>query len=419
MKTQPRIGAHRDGVIDVTRIVRALLLYLGVSFFLPQYLDVDLGPLSASLVVPLGVAVLAWMTKRPGRAELPYLACGAAFAVALVLSSVALWDTGALYWSVTTSVWLLVIIPGLGRLLADDRMRRTFVLGISIGAAYYGAARLWGMTFGSPKPVLGAEGVVQDFLGYSRNDIDSQIVFAIPLILFHSPRDGRRRLVLGGFTLVWLMFGGGRIGPLALVATGLVIAQLQPNISRRVSALIAALLLFAFGYGVVNVIGGDAAIAVNRSLNYVTGERTQADEQRDLRLRKGWSVGWDNPIFGVGYGRLQGATDEVVTQARTAAEQQRAIQGGAHNMYVWAFASFGLPGLVTLAAILGVLVLLGVRARADPDVRATTTALVAMMVAIGFHTPRLELIFFPLALVIGALGREPTRSEPAAEPAAA
>jgi O-antigen ligase len=396
---------RRTGKADRIDVPTVLLFYLGISFLLPQWTRLQLLYVTTPLLAALALAWLGWTRHRQvSRVLRIYLVLAAMLTAGFLLSSVYLWDSSAVFWAVTTGVWLVVIVPGIAQLLVEPRYRRALVLGLGCGAAYYGFARILGVVGVGPKPLFGAYGVVQRFQGAKRNVIDIQVLFVLPLLLWHGHRRGRTwRWIFAAFAVLWLLFSGGRVGPLTLALIALAAIVLQPNFGGRLRVVVWVLLLAVLTLGAMRGVGGQAAVASNRIVSTVNGERSSGDEIRDLLLRRAWHLGWEHPVFGVGYGEQRGRTDPVLHDARSAQQAQQVQDAGAHNFYAWAFASFGFPATVALIALLGFVLLLGVAHRRHADVRAATIAHIAVIFVIWFHPLVFDLMFYPFMIVLGTV----------------
>lgn len=393
--------------VPSTLPIKLLLFYVGLAFTMPRVSGSFVPIVSLSLLVALGLAVLGWLAMDISPPLRTYLWAAVPMAIAMMLSSVSLWETHAVAESAKTAgIWSLFIVPGLAVLFREPGNRRPFIFGAAGGLAYYCFLRAFWLLIGSPLSAhqvdVNADGSIASFLGANRNDLDLFALLLLPLVWLGS--EGRRiplRRVFAVLFVFWLYTSGGRSGYVFLPLMALAYVLILPGVSRRARAvvgLLAVALLLVAGSAFFRVPTSGAS---NRVITAFTGERESGDEKRVLLNRRAWHLGWQSPLVGHGFGRIQGQDDPALDAARTPFEREAAREGGIHNRYLWMFASFGLPAVIAFIAVLGIAIAWGMMLRFAPDARWVTVSLLGIAGALLLHTAHSETTDFVVALSLG------------------
>jgi O-antigen ligase len=385
------------------------LVYLGFTAGLPGRLNVELGLFSLQLAVALAVGWIGWQGLKTWPALRSYRRFALALSVWTCVSSIAAWDTSALYWSATTAIWLLFIVPGVANLLRHETNRKALIVGIfgaALAYAFTGLGRLaiGREVFDMPNPDRGL------LLGVKRGLVNARLVYVVPFFVANAPPLARRlRWVGAAAAVAGIIVSGGRAGLVALAVVCLTYAVMRPGTSQKLKALLTAALLGLVLVTAIGEFGGQAVVGKNRLVSYIRGERTSGDEKREAWLKRAWHVGLKNPAFGIGYGNVEGTPDEALDEIRNRQGRQRAVDVGVHNTYAQVFAEFGVPGALAFVLLLLSLLRRGWAERARPEVLAATSGLVGLMLVMVFNPIALSFVYFPLAYLVGALG-EPDRA---------
>lgn len=382
------------------------LAYVGFASGLSAGWNVGVGPLSLQLLVAIALAWFGWRQMSSWAALRKYMPYAFALSFWIFVSSVAAWDTAALYWSVTVAVWLLFIVPGIASLIRNQRNRLAFFLGVAGSALMFAFTSLGRMATGReifdlPDPSRAL------LMGLKRGLVNSRLLYVIPFFLAKAPRLGRIPWWLPAGALTGsILVSGGRSALLGLSVLVLTYVLLRPGLSQKLQGFIGAALLGLLLVMALAEFGGQAAVGKTRLVSYFRGERTTSDEVREAQLERAWDVGLRHPAFGVGYDHLRGIDHPAFDEVRSPTSRRTAEEGGVHNTYAQVFAEFGIPGALAFVILLLSLIRAGAASRHRPEIRAATTGLVGVMVMMLFHPLALSFVYLPIAYIVGALGDE-------------
>jgi O-antigen ligase len=344
-------------------------------------------------------SLLGWRRIRFTPSMRRYVSTAALLTFWVFVSSVASWNGFSLYRTRNFAIWMLIVIPGLARLLADERLRRFLVAGLAGTTTVLSFAAFTRIVRG----LSVFDGNAPNFLlGENRNQVNVLVVFVIPLLL---GKAGPRWLVrirwpLIGLAVTWVLFSGGRAGLVALGVVGLTYALVQSTGSRRLRAVFAGLVMALIAIYAAQAVGGQAVESETRLAAALNGDLTPGTETRQLLAKKAWHLAVQNPAFGVGYGlfpfRVEPGLESQVTP-----KQSLGLRQFAHDTYAQMLAECGFPGLILFIAIL-VMVLLATSAAETTAARGAVAAFVGLLLVMGFESLLIGPLFtIPLALVFG------------------
>jgi O-antigen ligase len=411
MTTAPTLERTERPPITM-RPASVALFFVGLAVPLHIYLEVTVLRWPATLVVSGFVSLLGWRTLLLTRSVKRYMFWAIMLSSWILISTAVAWTPIAFYNARIVLVWLVVIVPGLSVVLRDDGRRRALIAGFTIGVGFLLLVALSRMLRGLPvmdAPVTGASAAAGDELfGTNRNIVNGVVVFVFAFLLANAlpPRIRWLRWPILAASVVYIPVSGGRAGLIGLVVVPLVYALVQPGGSRRLRMLYIGLLAVAAFAFAIQEIGGSAGASSNRLLGAIQGERTSTDDTRELLLRKGWHLADDHSWFGVGLGMFAETHHPVVDEGATREIRAAASRHLAHNTYVGFMAETGFPGFILFCVLLISLVRSGLRHRADPDVRACVTALIASMVMMGTDVLNRPILFLPMALLLATVSSD-------------
>ena len=377
-------------------------LFLGLAAAIPQWFDPGIRFLSPSLLIGLFLAWQGWQGMRWSRPMRLYMPMASAFVLWLGISSYANWSFGSVYTTVTIGLWVLFIVPGLGRLARSRKYRYAWVLGILIGSTFYVFAAVKNLVTGGAAIDLHAS----TLLGLNRNAVNMIVCISLPFLLTQqTPLSFLRRTgfrwVLLVLSLLWLVTSGGRSGVLAAGFIGLLYGFQQRGASTKARALIlvalsgVAILAFTLQTG----LGGDV---VTYRLQHLFGD-PEKDTSRVLLLKKAAHLGLQHPIFGIGLGNFQGAYDPVVEEAKSESEREVVLYYQAHNTYAELFAETGFVGLGLLVLLVGRLLVAAWAARDQTDTYLGILVISGAAFTAIFHSSLSVLIWYPMVFLMGAM----------------
>lgn len=395
--------------------VTVCFFYLGLAASLPTYLDISTSLISSALAVALLVAWVGWRNQKAWRGLTQYLGVVAVAIALAALSSISAWDTGSMYRTVTFAAWVGFVIPGAANLLRERQNRRAVMVGIAIGTAVYGIAAFVRWASGQEILDVAVTGDVEKkILGVGRNGVNMRAVVVLPFLLWwvRARPSALYRWFMVVAVLFWLLISGGRAGLIAGGFALLLFAVLQPGLGRKTRSLLVVAVL---AISVVTMFRDSASPigeGIDRIATYLHGERTQSDEARELLVRKGWAIAEEHPVVGIGFGNFVGVDHPVLREASSSRVREIARSGVAHNTYAEILAELGFLGGSGVFALFALVLVSGVRRARRLEVRLATASLGGMLLAIYFDTALAGLLFFTLALVLGAQAEHQSSFDP-------
>lgn len=389
--------------------IQVLCFYVGVSAVVPQYTTVRLGPMTGSLAVTIGLAFLGWRTLGSVARIRPYLGWAVLLACWSVISSVAAWNSGSLVATLIFSFWIVWLVPGLAGLITESRYRNALLLGWAAGAAVFALTASLRIVTGRAVFDIADDDLTGRLLGQNRNAVNLLLIFIVPFLVAGAGGRTLRvlRWPLAAMIGVWVVHSSGRAGILGLAVTLFVGALVQPGLSRRLQRILVVAVVGACAFTLTQEIGGQAAESTNRLLSFLEGERTDADDARELLLRKAWRLTLANPAFGVGFGRYEETFHPVVNEARSVRVRDLATALPPHNSYALYMSELGFPGIAALVGLFGALMISGARGLYDRTSRAAVTSFAGLLLLILFQSLNGPRLFLPMAVLLSTvLGRE-------------
>jgi O-antigen ligase len=368
------------------------------------------------------MAAVGWI--RGPRLPVPpsFLVTATLFSAWAMVSTAASWDDTAVIESTKVAAWLVFIVPGLVALLRDRRYMNSLLLGWAAGVAVFvvvGAMRLV-----QGRPVLDqtatGDGTVGVLYGVNRNGVNMRTVFILPFLLGGVGAMLMRwvRWPLLALAGVWLVNSGGRSGLLGLAVAGISYSALQPGVARRVRVILLALIIGIAAFTWIQSSEGQATTSTDRLTSLFRGERTDADDARELLMRKAWHLASENPAFGVGFGRFEGTYHPVIEEARNIRVRSLALEYSEHNTYAKILAETGFAGMLIFLSMIGSLMVNGAKRVHDRNTRLATAGLAGVMFVVFFHSAFSTLIYFPMTILLACISAAdvPPEGEPARAP---
>ncbi len=400
----------------VSWIVVVSLVFLGFTAGLSELIKFEVGTVTVHFIVAFAVASIGWRRKSSAWPALRrYLRWAGVLAVWLCVSSVAAWQSQALIWSVTASIWLVYIVPGIANLVREETLRKALLRGVIAAALTYAGTALGRMVTG--REIFDEPASSYLVLGLKRGLVNARLLYVIPFLYANTPRIARRAGWLGAAAaVVAIVVSGGRSGLLGLVIVGLAFVVTQPGVFGRARAVLVGILLGLIVVISIGEFGGQAVVGKNRLLDYIHGERTGSDDIREIQFNRAWRVGVEHPVFGMGYKALLDLEHPALDDAKNGDQRERARSGGVHNTYAQIFAEFGAPAAIVFILLLASLLRAGFLNNHRREIRAVTAAFLGVMMMMVFHPIDLTFLYYPMAYIVGALGDE--KAEPKRRPAA-
>lgn len=387
--------------------VRLGMFYLGAAAALPAWLDPSLWLISGALTLAFALALLGWRSLGDWGDGSRYLAFAVTVSILAGLSSLWAWDTDSMYAAFTFGVWLVFIVPGLVGLARDDQLRRALIFGLVAGTVVYGIVAAIRIASGESvldQPV-GGRGP-NNLFGLNRNAVNMRAAIIAPFLadwVRRKPRSVVRWSVLVSVTLA-VLASGGRAGLVAVAAGLLTLALLQPDVGRRMRAILVVLMVgtvVASGFR-----GTDSALGagIDRIVSYVHGERTGSDEARDLLVDKAWAVAKENPVLGIGLQNFRGVDHPIALEGSSSRIRHTVHAGVAHNTYAQTLAELGFVGGFAVFAFLAWVLVQGIRFSRLPEVRPLVAGLAGLLVVIFFDSALASsVLFLSLVLALGVV----------------
>jgi O-antigen ligase len=393
---------------------------LGFTAGLPEYTEFQ--GFSLHLIVALFLATLGWLVGLKGRMLRRYTLSAGLLALWFCVSAIAAWDSGTINRSLTASVWLVFVAPGVANLLREVSHRRALLGGMIGAATFYSVTALGRIAMGremfdGPMPSRAL------LLGEKRGYVNARLLYVVPFLLANTAkRLGRVRWILLFLAVGTMLRSGDRASILGLTVVALSFALLQPGASSRIRALTSLGILAIAFVMLIGQFGDAATVGRNRLVGFIRGDRTTSDDIRELQLKRAWHVGLENPAFGVGFGNLAGLDHPALDEARNAAIRGRAQSFGVHNTYAQIWGEFGIPGTAAFLFLLLWTLRAGIRRSADPEIRAVTSGFFGLLFTMLVNPTSLPFLYLMLAYLVGVLDGETVTADEdsvAAEPSPA
>lgn len=382
--------------------------YLGLEAAFPSA-RYEFGPVSVAYVLAFVLALVGWRTGVVDEFR-RYFGWASLFAIWLVVSSIAAWQQHSLQQGLRLVSWFVFIIPGLAWLLKEARNRTALLLGLAAGASVFVVAGSIRLVRGHSVLDVVDGKTLGKILDVNRNAVNMRVLLVLPfalagLVFF---KKWWLRWPFVGLSAVWLVNSGGRSGLAGIFVIAVVYALLQPSAPRRFRVILGVLLAGSTAFAWIQGAGGQASVSTERLIDVIKGERTEADEARELILRKAWDLGSDHPFFGVGLQRFETTYSPAIEKASTRRVRQIALEYSEHNTYAEVLGETGFPGLFLLLFLIGALVASGVESMRYRPVRAATCALCGLAFVVFFHSAMSVLLFLPIAMLLGTVGESKT-----------
>ncbi len=363
-----------------------------------------------AIAMALGLSGLALpVTGHAQKVLRTYFLLAVPFAGWVLVSSAVSGSFGSLYAAASFGLWLVLLIPGLARLLQVESTRRWLVNGVAFGALLILVISTSRLLTGSPLlDRVAGDTVGGSILGVNRNLANIIVLTAMSLTVFNRGLPRWYRLVFLFMSVAWILGSGGRSGLVGLIALPIVWGLLSPGRSPRVVRGLQASLGVLVGAILLAQFGGVEIAAVGRLTTVTAEDLDSGDEVRVLLREKAVGLARDHPLFGVGFGRFIEADHEALDSASTAVRRKTASTANAHNTYLEFAATSGIVGGLLFVGFAVNLLRIAFASRARDSgslVAVATWALVLVMIAL-LSTGGAAL-YLPAALALNAALREP------------
>ena len=363
-----------------------------------------------AIAIALGLSGLKVPVTGHARSVLRrYRRLAVPFAAWVLLSSAVSGSFGSLYAAASFGLWLVLLIPGLARLLQVESTRRWLVNGIAFGALIILVVSTSRLLSGSPVlDRVAGDALGGSILGVNRNLANIVVLTAVSLTAFNRALPRWYRLVFLVMAVAWILGSEGRSGLVGLIALpivwGLLSSGRGPRVIRALQASLGVLLVAIL----LSQFGGMEIAAVGRLTTVSATDLDSSDEARVLLIDKAVGLARDHPLFGVGFGRFIEEDHEALDSASSAVVRMTASTANAHNTYLELAATSGIVGGLLFVGFAVNLLRIALASRArDPVSQVAVVTWALLLVVIALLSAGGAALYLPASLALNAALREP------------